>query len=94
MNGDYEKAATLGRAISELNPDFPAASKPYLAALGHLGRGPDATVIRRRLLGADKGFNVHGFVVSSPFARPEHTEVVATGLRLAGVPESEPAQAK
>jgi hypothetical protein len=51
-------------------------------------------VIRRRLLGADKGFNVHGFVVSSPFARPEHTEVVATGLRLAGVPESEPAQAK
>ena len=94
LNRDFEQAANLGRAVSELNPDFAAASIPYLSALGHLGRGPEAAVIRRRLLAHAGGFSLRRFAETSPFSRPEDSELIAAGLRLAGVPESEPAQAK
>ncbi len=38
MKRDYESAVAVGRAVSEMNPSFSATYKPYLAALGHLGR--------------------------------------------------------
>jgi DNA-binding SARP family transcriptional activator/TolB-like protein len=93
LRRDYDKAASLGRAVSELNPDFCSACKPYLAALGYIGKSHEAAVVRRRLLAVEHGFNLQRFVESSPFVRGEHTELIANGLRLAGVPENETARA-
>ncbi len=91
MKRDYEAAVASGRTVSEMNPAFSAACKPYLAALGFLGQQPEAEVVRRRLLAIEPGFTVQQFVASSPFARPQDTEHVAQGLRLAGVPAGPPA---
>jgi tetratricopeptide (TPR) repeat protein len=93
LNRDFEKAASLGRAVTELNPDFGPACKAYLAALGYLGRAQEAAIVRRRLLSVEEGFNLRRFIDSSPFARTEDSELVAKGLRLAGVPDTAPARA-
>jgi hypothetical protein len=36
--GRYQKAVEQGRKVVQLNPAFFATYKPYLAALGYLGR--------------------------------------------------------
>ena len=82
-----------GRQVSEINPSFSAACKPYLAALGHLGRRPEAELVLRRLLAIEPDFTVRRFVETSPFAQESDTLHYAEGLRLAGVPESVPAPA-
>src|SRR6185312_1309528 len=46
LRRDYDRAASLGRAVSELNPDFCSACKPYLAALGYIGKSHEAAVVR------------------------------------------------
>ena len=87
---DYEAAVASGRSVSELNPAFSAACKPYLAALGHLGQLQEAAVVRRRLLTIDPGFTVDGFLRASPYERQQDSEHFAQGLRLAGVPDHAP----
>lgn len=87
MKRDYEGAVASGRTVSELNPAFSAACKPYLAALGHLGQLQEAAVVRRRLLAIDPGFTVEGHLKSTPFERVQDREHFAQGLRLAGVPD-------
>ena len=84
---DYEGAVAAGRSVSELNPAFASACKPYLAALGHLGQMQEAAVVRRRLLAIDPGFTVASHLITSPFARPQDRDHFANGLRLAGIPE-------
>jgi len=85
---DFEAAANLGRLMVEINPSFCAACKPYLAALGHLGQTDEAAIVKRRILMAEPHFNLHDFVTTSPFRRPQDTETFAEGLRLAGIPEA------
>ena len=87
MKRDYEGAVATGRSVSEMNPAFSAACKPYLAALGHLGQLQEAAVVRRRLLAIDPGFTVEAHLRSTPFERVQDREHFAQGLRLAGVPE-------
>lgn len=87
LRRDLEGAVVAGREVSEMNPAFSAACKPYLAALGHLGSTAEAEVVRKRLLAIEPGFTIHGFVESSPFERAEDREYFATGLRLAGLPD-------
>src|SRR4051794_15572296 len=58
MKRNYEAAATLGRTVSQLNPSFSAGLKPYLAALGHLGRESEIAMVRRRLLTLEPDFTV------------------------------------
>ncbi len=87
MRRDYEGAVATGRAVSEMNPAFSAACKPYLAALGHLGQLQEAAVVRRRLLAIDPGFTVEGHLRSLAFERAQDREHFAQGLRLAGIPE-------
>ena len=84
---DYESAVVAGRQVSEINPSFSAACKPYLAALGHLGQRPEIGPVLRRLLAIEPDFTVQRFVESSPFAQESDTLHYAEGLRLAGVPE-------
>ena len=88
MRRDYETAVGYGRTVGELNPAYPAAIRPHLAALGHLGQTTEAAVILRRLLLLDPDFTVSGFLATTPFEREEDREHFATGLRLAGVAEA------
>ncbi|MBU6499569.1 MAG: hypothetical protein KGQ40_13665, partial [Rhodospirillales bacterium] len=87
LNGDYTGAVERGRAVSEMNPGFSAACKPYLSALGHLGAKEEADMILRRLLMIEPDFTVSKFIAGGLFEHKDHLHVFAAGLRLAGVPE-------
>ena len=87
LKRDYELAVAAGRTVNEMNPSFSATYKPYLAALGHLGRSQEAAVVRRRLLAIEPDFTVDRFIATSPLERENDRDHYAEGLRLAGVPE-------
>ncbi len=84
---DHEAAVQAGRAVTGMNPNFSAAYKPYVAALGHLGLAAEARDALRRLMTIEPGFTVGAFIAGSAFDRVEDRDHYAAGLRLAGVPE-------
>jgi len=86
LSRNHEVAAVIGRRVTQLQPRFSAAYKPYLAALGHLGEKKEAAVVYRRLLKLEPDFTVRQFRATSPFALREHADHYAAGLSLAGVP--------
>jgi hypothetical protein len=88
LKRDYESAVAVARAVTEMNPSFTATYKPYLSALGHLGRTQEAVVVWRRLQGIEPNFTVQRFIVTSPLERDSDRDHYAAGLRLAGVPEN------
>ena len=69
LKRDYESAVIAGRAVSEMNPSFSAAYKPYLAALGHLGREPESRMVRQRLLAMEPEFTIEHFLETTPLER-------------------------
>ncbi|MDE2006241.1 MAG: hypothetical protein KGI51_06730 [Rhodospirillales bacterium] len=87
MKGDYEAAAAIGRSVVGMNPAFSAAYKPYLAALGYLGRAQEAAVVRKRLLAIEPDFSVERFLDTTPMRQESDRAHFAEGLRRAGVPE-------
>jgi DNA-binding SARP family transcriptional activator/tetratricopeptide (TPR) repeat protein len=87
LRRDHARAAALGRHVSDMNPGFSDALKPYLAALGHLGRRQEAALVCRRLLAIEPGFTVARFLAENPFERASDAEHIAAGLSLAGLPE-------
>lgn len=89
LKRDYESAVAAGRTATQMNPSLSAGFKPYLAALGHLGRRQEASIALRRLLAIEPDFTVQRFLATAPFARERDREDYAQGLRLAGVPESD-----
>ncbi len=88
LKRDYEVAAEIGREVSQMNPAFEGACKPYLAALGHLGQLQEAEAVRERLMSIEPEFSIESFIAASPFERIEDREHYALGLRLAGIPEA------
>ena len=88
LKRDFESAVAAGRAVSELNPSFSATYKPYLAALGHLGRTQEAGLIRDKLLAIEPDFTIERFLATTPLERQSDLELYADGLRRAGVPEN------
>lgn len=88
LQRDHAAAVATGRAVTQMNPLFSAGYKPYLAALGHLGRKQEAAVALRRLLALEPQFSIQRFLAIAPFVREGDRETYAEGLRLAGVPES------
>ena len=94
LREDFATAAATGRAISEMNPRYACACYAYLAALGHLHEEREAGAVRRRLLAINPGFTVQVFLTTSPLQRPKDRAVFADGLRLAGIPEGELANAR
>jgi DNA-binding SARP family transcriptional activator/TolB-like protein len=86
MKRDYETAVSVGREVTEMNPLHSAGMKPYLAALGHLGRCSEAAVVLRKLAAIEPDFSVQRFLARAPFARLQDRDHYANGLRLAGVP--------
>jgi DNA-binding SARP family transcriptional activator len=89
LKHDHEAAVAVGRRVSEMNPAFSAAYKPYLAALGHLGRSHEATMVRHRLGAIEPDFTVARFLATTPIERASDRDHYAEGLRRAGVPENE-----
>ena len=87
LQHDYERAAEVGRIVTEMNTAFSSSLKPYLAALGHLGRQQESARALTRLLSIQPEFTLAGFIRTSPFEREEDLACVVEGLRLAGVPE-------
>jgi tetratricopeptide (TPR) repeat protein len=87
LKHEHAKAAEIGRGVSEMNPAFSAACKPYLAALGHLGQEDEARSVCTRLLALEPGFTVQKFLAASPFEKVEHRDHFADGMRMAGLPE-------
>jgi len=85
LKRDYESAGAHGRSVSEINPSFSATYKPYLAALGHLGRDQEAAVVRRRLLSLEPDFTVERFLATTPPERDSDCTHYAEGLRLTGI---------
>jgi DNA-binding SARP family transcriptional activator/TolB-like protein len=93
MKRDYETAVAMGQTVSQLNPSFSAAYKPYLAALGHLRRDQEATTVRRRLLALEPDFTVERFLQTTPLERESDKMHYAEGLRLGGIRERDPPSA-
>jgi DNA-binding SARP family transcriptional activator/TolB-like protein len=87
LKRDYESAVEAGRSVTQINPSLSAGFKPYLSALGHLGRSQEAAVVLRRLMAIEPDFTVERFVAGSPLERESDRDHYAEGLRLAGVPE-------
>ena len=89
MMRDYETAVEVGRTVCQLNPAFTAGYKPYLAALGYLGRGQEqeTATIRRRLLILEPDFTIERFMSGNPMERESDKLHYAEGLRLAGIRE-------
>jgi len=87
LKRQHEQAVEIGREVSQMNPAFSAACKPYLAALGHLGQKSEADAVRARLLEIEPEFSIARFTKASPFERAEDREHFVRGLRLAGIRE-------
>ncbi|MBS0560415.1 MAG: hypothetical protein JSR21_10205 [Proteobacteria bacterium] len=88
LKRDFESAVAAGRAHTQMGPSLSAGFKPYLAALGHLGRTQEATVARRRLLSIEPNFTVESFLANTALEREVDRQLFAEGLRLAGIPET------
>ena len=88
MKHDYESAVATGRSVVGMNPAFSAAYKPYLAALGYLGRTQEAAVVCQRLLAIEPDFSIQRFRDTTPMQHEADRAHYAEGLRRAGVAET------
>jgi adenylate cyclase len=88
--GQFEKAAaSLERAVA-LNPEDRWSQRVLVAAYGHLGRNADAervySIAEKNRQGLDP-LSIRGTAFWYPFKEPTDWERMATGLRLANVPD-------
>ena len=90
LKGDYEQTVAISRAVSEMSPGFSTACKPYLGALGLLGLLDEADQVRKRLLAIEPSFSIARFLGNTPFDHPERLADWVDGLRIAGIPETDP----
>jgi DNA-binding SARP family transcriptional activator/TolB-like protein len=86
LRRDYQAVITTGRAVTQLNPSFSGAYKPYLAALGHLGMTQEAETVLARLLTIEPDFTIERFLARTPIERDDDRAHYSEGLRLAGAP--------
>ncbi|MSP02393.1 MAG: hypothetical protein EXR07_15280 [Acetobacteraceae bacterium] len=86
LKHEYQAAVTVGRAVTQLNPSFSGGYKPYLSALGHLGREQEAATILRKLLTIEPDFTVERFLAKTALEATSDRAHYAEGLRQAGAP--------
>jgi TolB-like protein/class 3 adenylate cyclase/Flp pilus assembly protein TadD len=88
--GQYENAAASLEQAVALNPDDRWSYRVLLAAYGHLGRTADAERIfalaEKNRQGLDP-LSIRGTAFWYPFKEPGDWDRMATGLRLANVPD-------
>jgi tetratricopeptide (TPR) repeat protein len=87
FKGDYERAVTVGRRAVNAFPGFVNAYKPFIAALGHLGRREEAKPYVDRLLRLEPTFTVENFAAVYPIKKASDRKRYMEGLRLAGIRE-------
>ena len=87
MKRDHHAAVTVGRAVTQLNPSLSAGYKPYLSALGHLGRGQESDLVLRRLLTIEPDFTISRFLATTAMEKAGDRDQFVAGLRLAGAPD-------
>ena len=87
FKGDYERAVTVGQRAVKTFPEYVAAYKPLIAALGHLGRREEARPYVERLLRLEPSFTVENFGEVYPIKKASDRKRYMEGLRLAGIPE-------
>jgi len=87
MARNYQTAVTIGRRVAKANPGFVNASKPLIAALGHLGKADEAKPYIEKLREIEPNFTVRSHGETYPFASDYDRLHYMEGLRLAGVPE-------
>jgi DNA-binding SARP family transcriptional activator/TolB-like protein len=87
LKRDFDAAVIAGRAVSEMNPAFSESHRLYLSALGHARHSRETAAIRQRLLALEPDFTIERFIATSPLERESDRELVAQGLRLAGIAE-------
>jgi TolB-like protein len=86
FNRDYERAATVGRRAVGSLPHFVNGYKPFIAALGHLGRHEEAKPYLDKLLTLEPSFTLETFAEVYPIKKAADRRRYIEGLRLAGVP--------
>ena len=85
LRHEHEAAVTVCRRVTQRHPHFTSALKTLIAALGHLGRRPEAAPVLGRLLVLEPGFTLRRFQAANPYQRAQESEHYLTGLRLGGV---------
>ena len=85
LDGDYEAVVKAARTVVHMHPNFVAAYKPYLAALGHLGLQSEAHATRVKLLSLEPKLTLNSFLDTAPCFRSEDMKRYANGLRLSGL---------
>lgn len=80
LEGNYEEAVRVGRTTVRMHPNFVAAYKPLLAALGHLGRLDEAAAAHAELLRLEPNFTPTGFLRTVALRRAEDRDRYETGL--------------
>ena len=85
MKRDFRTVVRIGRRAIELNPWFSSTLKAHIAALGHLGLGPEIETTRARLEQIEPHFSVQRALATMRHVRPEDRQLYETGLRLAGI---------
>jgi adenylate cyclase len=83
--GDLEKAVAFGRQSLSQNPRFVPAYRFLAAAYGHLGRMGDAHATVVSLLALEPTMRITSGSVG--VIQPKYRDILAEGLRLAGLPE-------
>jgi TolB-like protein len=89
LRRDHAAAVVAGYLACDLKPTFSAGYKPYLSALGHLGKKKEAATVRQRLLSIEPRFTIQAFLARSPLESEADREHVAEGLRRAGIAETD-----
>ncbi|MCC7283320.1 MAG: hypothetical protein IT556_13115 [Acetobacteraceae bacterium] len=85
--GRFEEVIALGRMAIEAHPNLSAHYRPFLAALGQLGRHAHAAAARAKFLKLEPRFTIAKFLAAAPYVREEDRRCFAEGLRKAGLPE-------
>jgi adenylate cyclase len=83
LSGKYEAAVEVARQVIRSNPDYPLAYRWLAAALGQLGRTPEAKgALEKAIAIAPAVFDM--YVRRVPWHRPEDHAHMLEGLRKAG----------
>lgn len=89
--GRFGETATLGKKAIEAAPHFSANWKIHAAALGHLGAIGEAGAVVMGLLQREPDFTLRAAFDRCPLLKPAHRDLYVEGLRLAGLPDGNPA---
>ena len=87
LRGDFAAAVAIARNISDIRPTLRTIYPLHIAALGQLGRLGEAATLRQRYAHLNPGYGISSILGQSPLSRETDRNLLAEGLRRAGVAE-------